>query len=272
MDGFPDYKRPPVIEVAASVQFKPLKDLSAPHTGLYWNLIRNDFARIEEQAPIARLFEPPVGGGSVAAPRVEFSSAPDLPRTWFLNSKGDRLIQIQRDRFAYNWKRVDPEDEYPRYKNVKPSFVSHWEEFCDFLAREGIASPEVEQLELTYVNQMRTGDGWQSMKDLGHLFTDFDWKRRSGFLPEPETVGWSMHFLLPNNQGRLHANMSSVVLREDRSRAIHLTLLARGMPSGTLDQEAMARWFDLAHEWIVKGFADLVAEETDILWGKKVCQ
>ena len=46
-------------------------------------------------------------------------------------------------------------------------------------------------------------------------------------------------------------------------------MTARGKPGGTVDDESISQWLDMAHEWIVKGFADLVEEVTDKLWERK---
>jgi hypothetical protein len=46
-----------------------------------------------------------------------------LPRSWFRSADGHGLIQLQRDRFVYNWKRETPEDgPYPSYDVVVVEF------------------------------------------------------------------------------------------------------------------------------------------------------
>ena len=57
-ETIPSYKKPPVIEVVWSVQFSKLPWLTAAHTGLFWDIIRKEYPRCEEQAPIERKDEP----------------------------------------------------------------------------------------------------------------------------------------------------------------------------------------------------------------------
>ena len=52
-------------------------------------------------------------GGSPAQPEVELLENPPLPRVWFLEPNGNKLIQVQRERFHHNWRKINPGDEYP---------------------------------------------------------------------------------------------------------------------------------------------------------------
>ena len=98
MPDLPDYENPPVVEVAACVQFAPIKELAGAHLGAYWARIRAPFSRVQEQSPMAHVVEPedlsPARG-----PQVEFAHELPLPRTWFSIPNGTELIQVQRDRF-----------------------------------------------------------------------------------------------------------------------------------------------------------------------------
>ena len=48
----PNFDNPPVVEVALSVRFEPLRKLTAPQMGRYWGALGSDFAREEEAAPL----------------------------------------------------------------------------------------------------------------------------------------------------------------------------------------------------------------------------
>src|ERR1700691_5158974 len=113
----PEFVRPPVIEVALSVQFRRLERLRSAHLGSLWAKFRHRFPRTEDYAPLEPAFErfdqnrnQPKLGGEVRAYDV-----PPLPRAWFLNEGGTELIQVQPDRFVRNWRKVDEEDRYVRY-------------------------------------------------------------------------------------------------------------------------------------------------------------
>jgi len=267
MTGLPDYSQPPVVEVAIGVQFAAMADFSVGHVGLYWATIRDVFSRVEEQAPIAHILEPPQGPPE-AALGFQFMDKPDLPRAWFLDPSGCRLIQVQRDRFLHNWRKVNPADEYPRFPSVRDSFFHYWEGFNGFL-RENNLKPEPDQCELTYVNHIRRGDGWETMADLEKVFTTFVWRTRSGFLPVPDSARWSLRFILPDAHGRLHVDVVPVRVPPKNDPVIRFSLTARGRPQGEFSTESMNGWFNMAREWIVRGFADLVDSNTDAIWERK---
>ena len=68
-------------------------------------------------------------------------------------------MQIQRDRFIRNWRRVRPDDRYPRYETLKPLFSEDWGQFVDFLGQEGLGVPEINQCEVTSINHIEVGAG-----------------------------------------------------------------------------------------------------------------
>ena len=267
MAGFPDYQRPPVVEVAIGVQFAPLSAFNAAHVGLFWNCIRKDFGRVEDQVALPHLVE------QDQEPQQEFQlrmqTGPALPRTWLVNSDGNRIVQIQRDRFLHNWRKMSDKDDYPRFDAVEEDFLRYWEVFKDFLKQEKIGSPQIDQYEVTYVNYVTKDNGWKKMDDLFKIFTLLQWKTRSGFLREPESFHWSATFPLPDKKGRLYVDMAPVFVKPENERVLRLVLNARGKQKSDNSDSDMKEWFDVGHEQIVKGFADLVTEVTDSWWGKK---
>ena len=268
MTALADFGKPPVIEVAIGVQFEPLKGFSVGHVGLYWATIREAFGRVEEQVPITHIVEPPYGPPEVTM-GLQLTEKPEIPRVWFLDDSGCRLIQVQRDRFLHNWRKMNPSDQYPRFPSVRDGFFQYWQGFTDFLGENGL-KPEPDQCELTYVNHIKKGEGWDTVGDLDDVFTAFAWRTRAGFLPAPDSARWSLRFLLPENQGRLYAEVVPVRVPSQKDNVVRFSLTARGRPQGEFSTKGMAEWFAMAREWIVRGFADLVDEKTDILWEKKV--
>lgn len=269
MHALPDYGKPPVIEVAMGVQFAPLKALSVAHVGLYWETIRDTFGRCQEQPPIPHVVEDVATLQVASPPTVRLSGKPDMPRVWFLNDSGNQMIQVQRDRFVHNWRKMSADEAYPRYPTVRSNFEKCWAGFCEFLVSEDLPSPQVDQLELVYVNHVKQGEGWQRLADTQNLFTVFKWRTRSGFLPQPENLRWSIKCLLPDELGRLHVDAMPVRIQEDKSLVMSVSLTVRGRPAGEATPESVDAWFGVAREWIVKGFADLADEQTDSLWKKQ---
>jgi len=69
--------------------------------------------------------------------------------------------------------------------------------------------------------------------------------------------------------GRLHVTIQNGMVRDTRQPLLILNLTVRGIGNDK-SSEAMWPWFDLAREWIVRGFGDLTGEEVQKrIWKKK---
>lgn len=86
----PSYNKPPVIEVIYGVAFNALEKLRAPHSGLLWSKIREEFPKTAHAAPIGR-----------APTEISFGALP-LPRIWYMRDYGNFLVQLQSNRFLFN--------------------------------------------------------------------------------------------------------------------------------------------------------------------------
>jgi len=267
LSALPDYDNPPVNEVVFGIQFKKLQNLKAPHTGILWERLgRNDYPECKEMPPIAHTIESFEGVPPQSATiTIEGMSHPPLPRLFFISTIKNHLIQIQEDRLHQNWRKIKSDDEYPRYVKLYPKFIKSWDFFNSFVDELDLGPIEPNQYELTYVNHIPRGEGWVNLSDIYNVFRDFQCKLDSRFLPEPENVSWRKTYRLPDDSGRLHVSLRLAVSREIRDRVMILDLTARGFTNKNMDT-----WFDMAHEWIVKGFTDLTSESIQkSVWKRK---
>ena len=256
--SLPEYESPPLIEVVFGIQFRKLDKLLAPHVGLLWEKFREEYSTCRELPPIAPVVERFGGKGET---EVEISEVPPLPRIWFERPDGTGIIQVQRDRFLHNWKTTGPGDEYPRYHSVSKRFLQYMEKFKNFVEESGLGVLNLTQYDLTYVNHILKGEGWEDLADLGSIFPDFSWgKRKDRFLPVFSDVNWQSTVDLPEKSGRLRIGIRSGNRQEDGFPLVRFELAARGVGSDK-SEEGMRDWFDTAHEWIVRGFTDLTSEE-----------
>jgi uncharacterized protein (TIGR04255 family) len=244
----PSYGNPPVNEVVCGMRFHPLDLFRIPHIGLLWDKFRQEYPNIQHASPIA---------GSKGEIPLDHVTGLPLPRVWFINKSDDQLIQFQSDRFYFNWRRR--QDVYPRY----PYVISHFENLMDAVAdvfgELGLGNLRPTEYELSYINHIPKGREWNTIDDLSKIFSDFIWGfRRDRFLPSPENVAWQASFPLPEKKGVLAVNLKQAVRFEDKMPLFVFELTARG-PSDSPDKNGIRRWFDLAHEWIVKGFTDLTS-------------
>lgn len=263
---YPDFKNPPVIEVYCGILYKPIEKLLAPHLGLLWDKFKKEYPKCQEVPPLMPVLE---SKGKNKKPEFNISELPPLPRVWFLQSSGNSIIQIQRELFIYNWRKILEKNEYPRYKIVFSKFLKHLGTFKSFLNEMSLEEIIPQQYEMTYVNYIPQGKGWNSKNEIGKIFPDFNWQSsKNRFLPPPEGFLWQTHFNLPENSGSLRIKIQKVQHRQTATPTVRFELMARGISKDT-SFEGMKVWFDMAHEWIVCGFCDLTDSKTQRnIWGR----
>lgn len=245
----PEFLTPPIVEVVIGVSFKRLK-LLLPHYGIYWSSLQPDFPKVLEAPPIQRVLERFPDDDNPPIIDLEVTTRPILPRQLFASADDSHLIQIQEDRFILNWRRVSEEEEYPRFSNVFKQFESRLEEFKSFLEKIGQRLEPV-QYELTYLNHLE-GFGLQKIEtvipSVRAVIPD------ATILKQTESMDFHLTFRLPNRQGRLHATVKSG--EHIKGDFINLEFTARSAPI-IEDDSSMKDWFEIAREWIVRGFCDL---------------
>lgn len=268
----PEFVNPPVVEVALSVQFKRLANLRTPHLGVLWQEFRGRFPRIEEHAPLDAVVEKfgiPRAVKGVA--RIEMLETPPTPRCWFLDQAGNELIQVQTDRFVHNWRKIETDATYPRYRNLRATFETELKQFRDFVQREGVGDFVPNQCEVTYVNHLASGGTWKTHSELDRVITVMRRSFSDDFMSEPEDANLRLRFQIPGNDrqpaGRLHVTLDSAFRNSDQTPLIILTLTARGAPLGEGVDGTLA-FMDLGREWVVRGFTSITTSEMHKEWGR----
>jgi uncharacterized protein (TIGR04255 family) len=266
----PAYDRPPVGEVALSVQFRPVNGLTPALVGLWWagGRRRERYVTCEERprvAPVEERFDAP-GVGQVT---FQIGTQPPSPALWFVDATGGELVQIQSDRFTRNWRRVG-EGPYPSYDRLRPRFDKEFKEFRQFLDEEHLSQPIVTQCEVTYVNPISVGPTWSRLGEVRKVIRPWSGKVSDPFLGEPEDLQFIQRHLI---RGSNHEAVGRLLIalqpgyNLDGSPVMLLTLTARGRPLS--DKPVGVRSFmELGHEWIVRGFTAMTTPAMHQEWGK----
>lgn len=269
MQDLPSYKRPPVVEVVWGAQFPRLSWLTGAHLGLLWARFREDYPCAEEHEPISRAHEPeewPSHQPLVSEDRTGNQSS----RQWFVSESGCDLIQFQKDRLFVNWRKVKDSDAYPRFGYIKNRFQRVWEAFAVFCKEQGkdVVFPDL--LEMAYVNIIPKGEAWSEPADLGKVFPWLSIHGNLGDLPTPGSFKMNMIFDLRGKAGRLHADCSHVLRKDqEKAQAFRLNLMYRGQFEGERLDDIMG-WYDEAHAEIVRAFSDLTdSDMQEGLWGRQ---
>jgi uncharacterized protein (TIGR04255 family) len=259
--ALPSYKNPPVNEVVCGMRFHPLEKLRIPHIGLLWNKFRQEYPIVQHASPIV---------GAKGEIPIDNATGLPLPRAWFINKSDDQLIQFQFDRFYFNWRRR--QNVYPRYLYVITNFESLLETVEKSFDEFELGKLKPIEYELSYINHIPKGQEWNTIGDLSSIFSDFFWRQTTGrFLPAPENVSWQMNFPLPEKMGLLTVNLKQATRIEDKVPLLVLELVARSVGETRTREgiEAIREWFNVAHEWIVRGFTDLTTPEVQSVFWKR---
>lgn len=259
------FDTPPVVEVLCGVLFGSLTGLRTAHVGIFWDRIKEEFPLVEEAPPLSPVIERFDPAPSF---EIEVELSPPLARTWFYRADRRGLVQLQRDRFVYNWKRSSPDDgKYPSYDRVILDFERLWSEFRSFVASEGVGEIVPRQLELAYVNIIPDA----SIPAGDPVFVDHVPDRsRVRLLQAVDGFVWRSSYMLPDDAGRLHVSINSARQAETGEPVRRMDIVARGISMSEIGPNSMRSWFDLAHHWIVNGFVDATtASMQTAVWRRK---
>jgi uncharacterized protein (TIGR04255 family) len=253
--GLPSYNKPPVIEVIYGVAFSALEKLRAPHTGLFWSKIRDRFPKTAHAAPVGKVPK-----------EINFGALP-LPRIWYMSEDENFLVQLQSNRFLFNWRIIRPTDEYPRFDVVQNGFQRHFSIFKEFVDSESLGELDLESYELAYINHIERSGKLEDLKYVGSLFPDLRWRAPTNrYLPIPSHLTWSVGFEF-GTKGRLGAELKPAYRQSDKKELFVFELKATGSATA-VGNENTNDGFEQAREWIVGGFADLTSEKAQSdLWG-----
>jgi uncharacterized protein (TIGR04255 family) len=194
-----------------------------------------------------------------------------MPRLWFLTEDGQRLVQVQRDHFIVNWRKLDTSAPYPRYPTLRDTLIEELDVFQQFLAAESLASIRPVQTELTYVNHIEARESDGSRKPLSRIVRIWAGDKAVGKLPEFEEAAVQAHYIIRDGDkpvGRLHVTVEPQRFVKDNTPLYALTLIARGAPS-TPDVDGAIAFLDRTHEAIVEGFTAITTPEMHQTWERQ---
>ncbi len=125
---------------------------------------------------------------------------------------------------------------------------------------------------MVYINKLPKGAGWDRPGELYRILTSVSRERSDDFLGEPEDVRLAERYVMTDAagafRGRLYASVQPVIELPSKTAAIVMTLAARGNPIGS-GAEGLTRFFDLGHDWIVRGFASMTTREMHAIWRRR---
>ncbi len=125
---------------------------------------------------------------------------------------------------------------------------------------------KVNQCEVTYVNHIVSGEGWQTLGEVHRIFTF--WNQPPAPIPgNAEDFGTHARFPITNDHGhsigRLHVDVQPALRATDNRPMYVMNLTARGLTGTGFD------FFDIGRRWIVQSFERLTTVDMHRIWRKK---
>ena len=260
----PDFEDPPLHEVVLGVQFATPRGFQQIFAGEVWELYRKDFPKVGEQPALPPSFET-FGLTENQQFNFGFLTGAIPNRYWFLSANGDELIQFQSDRLLHNWRKVgDETNPYPRFESMIEKFEDELSKLEFYFTRFGSEKLNINQCELTYVNEIIIADSQESsvenwlnlvnLKNIGAEGFKLEFKKAI-----KDTQG--------NPYGRLICEASTTTNKKNEP-IISLNLTVRGAP-----QESNIKFaLDLlrsGRELIVVSFDEVTTDFAHKKWSKK---
>jgi uncharacterized protein (TIGR04255 family) len=246
------FAKSPLTEVVYGVEFNAL-EFSSVHFGLYWQTIKERF-------PHPPLDRPPIGAIEI------FAILPSLRRVWFESEDKKRLIQLQSNRFHYNWRKQANEDQYPHFDEIYSNFYNEWQELQNWWLDTEQKELSPLSYELTYVNQIDKDFGWNSVEDYQKIFS-FIGQNLSQIKLKPQSLNNNIDFSLGEDIGNLSVKLSQGINPKNNSSGVVFELTATTANTASLD---ITEWFKIAHQSTVETFLDLltntIKEEWSLTW------
>lgn len=269
--ALPRFEKPPVVEVAISVQFDELARFQITHFGLLWERLRDRYPITEYHPPLPSTVEL-FGVRGIQHAALSIETGLPTGRCWFLSEDKLRLIQIQPDRFVVNWRKLETDVDYPSYEVLRGTFQEELDLFLEFVNDQDLGEFDPVQCELTYINHLPEGRGWRTPSDLPNVLAPWSGKCSDTYLPEIEDARFSWQYRFDEQErpiGRLHVALQSGIRQSDGVSVLVLTLAGRGAPAGGEGAGGVLRSLDQVHEWIVRGFTALTTDHMHKIWERQ---
>jgi uncharacterized protein (TIGR04255 family) len=256
-----EFDNPPIDELICGLEFEPPlgPDFRIPHIGAFWQQVRADFPKCEHAQPIA------TQGQLLVDPETGIP----LPRVWLISENEQKLMQIQRDRILFNWRKRAPDHVYIRFAAALQQLVHGVRQFWAFLDGERIATPKAQKYELTYTNILTKGAGWDQPADIAKLIRITPPSEALSAFPNLLATSGGAAGSLPDGRGELAAKVAFGNRVIDGTPIYKFDLTARGLGESN-SIESMEEWFRFAHDQISDLFVAITTERAQYeIWRRR---
>jgi uncharacterized protein (TIGR04255 family) len=256
--ALPSFEHPPVVEVAVGVHFLQLPGLNTVALVRLADMWSGRFPVSQEQPPLPPVI--PGGGGQMFS--LQFQNALPPLRLWLLTEDEAFLVQIQHDRLLLNWRKVKPDDPYPRYTTLRRDLSELWTEFVTYVAAGdyGVLQPNL--AEVTFFNRIPA----ESAADVPTWIAALNptWSIDSGL-----ATALQLEAGIHGATGQPQGQQSIALGYRPELGGLQLEITSRyGVDTGPSDSSTIMSALDEAHEAGVLAFDHITTDEAHNIWGK----
>lgn len=259
------FKSPPVAEAVLGIQFTPLDKMKITDFGLFWQNLKNDFPEVQEKDRLVPSVE--LKGITIPEAGWRLSNVVELPRVWFvgeLPTGGRHFIQLQQDRYLYNWHGTGSTSKYPSFEKNCTSFFSYLDKLQMYVEQAKLGQIQVDQCELTYVNRIPLDKDHDLSEMAAKAFTPF-----GNSIPLPghrDRFSFNVSSWLDELNGRLHITLQPAQNMETREVILDFRITVKGEPTSS-DKASLEKWLTQAHNFAINSFKSLTTPEMHQRWG-----
>lgn len=267
----PEHAQRPVDEVVLSIAFDRVDALASPYLGTSVPLLLKQFPTIESQPAYEMQLELPVNkagvGGTIGLPQFVFRAGPPETRLWLTSTTDDtRLVQVQPDYIALNWRRRGEDVRYPGYSRLREEFEQIVGTLASALTERSLSGVVPRQAELTYINIIDTNDLWADHSEMDSVI---GLQLPTNLPVEQFTLGYSRAITDADGRflGRLHLSVQPATrLAPHQGPVINVTVSIRSTTLAEQDISAALTFLDSAHDAATVAFRTLLSEPALRLW------
>ena len=139
-----------------------------------------------------------------------------------------------------------------------PRIIDAFDKFVDFAERYELGKVEPNLCEVIYVNFLRPSTTTCAVEFLHRVLVGQAWDSTAHALPVPEETSFNRSFVIKENLGRLFVEAATA--RRGEEEAVQLKLTARVIHDPE-SMESIRDTLEIAHNWVVNGFAELLDRE-----------
>ena len=265
------YERPPIVEVALSIQFSATPTIGIERFGEFWSSHKAaypDVAVVPSIPPCTEDFGHETRWRPLN-PKFSFSDKPEC-RLQMKSSDGQWMAQLQADRVVVNW--LKKGDDYSRFPEALSRFVSFLNKWTEYLDSSDLAETQLQFWELSYVNRIEKKDLWATPADWPSVFPGL-FGEASAMAGNQDLRGFQGHWVwhIADPLSNIYVDLRPGVSKENASEdVIFFRLTARGpftFENGEDRVEGIKSNFSGGRAAIANLFNKIISTNAKQAWG-----